>query len=165
MQFVPKAALRATALLLGSGLATAAFAQQPLDVVVRPVTTVVSAPFYVLDGIFGVRPAAGPPGVFNARAAERRAIGHAADGTPIIRARALRATGPHYVNPPNADWRDPIVLREGSTVPLRVSGVRVVNRSVPGLVRNAQYDAFVSPRRNRIVFMDPVTREVERVIR
>lgn len=167
MRNVPKRILCTGAFLAASGFATAALAQQPLSIVVRPVATVVQAPFYIVGGILGGPAAvpAGPPGVFNGRVAERLAVGHAADGTPIIRARSLRRTGPHYVNPPNADWRDPIVLREGSRVPLRVSGVWVRNASVPGLVRGADYYAFVSPRRSRVVFMEPVTRRVAAVVR
>lgn len=165
MRYAPRQILCAGTLALASGFGTAAMAQQPLDIVVRPVATVIQAPFEIVGGVLG-GVAGGPPvAVFDSAAAERRAIGHAADGTPIIRARSLKATGPRYVNPPYADWRDPIVLRRGSTVPARVPTVRVVNASVPGLVPNATYDAFVSNYRNRVVFAEPGTREVARILR
>lgn len=166
MRKVSRGFVGAGALFLTSTFAGAALAQRPLDVVVRPVATVVQAPFYIVGGILGgpvvaTRPAA----VFNGSAARRHAIGYSADGTPIIRARSLRATGPRYVNPPNADWDRPLVLSEGAVVPNRVPLVPVVNRSVPGLVPNARYNAFVSPVRNRIVFVDPATLQVAHIIR
>ena len=156
----------AGALLLTSTFAGAELAQQPLAVVVRPVATVVQAPFVIVGGILGGPVVASrPAAVFNGSAARRHAVGYSADGTPILRASSLRATGPRYVNPPNADWGRPLVLSEGAVVPNRVPLVPVLNRSVPGLVPNARYDAFVSPVRNRVVFVDPVTLQVARVVR
>lgn len=165
MRSISRAVAFAGALLSTSVFAGAALAQQPLAVVVRPVTTIVQAPFQIVGGVLGVPLIESrPPAVFNGAAARRHAIGYS-NGTPIIRARSLRATGPRYVNPPNADWSRPLVLSEGAVVPNRVPLVPVVNASVPGLVPNARYNAFVSPVRNRIVFVDPVTLQVAHVIR
>ena len=165
MRYVSRGLAGAGALLLASTFAGAALAQQPLAVVVRPVATVVQAPFQIVGGILGVPVLeTRPPAVFNGAAARRHAIGYR-NGVPILRARSLRATGPRYVNPPNADWSRPLVLSEGAFVPNRVPLLPVVNASVPGLVPNAPYHAFVSPLRNRVVFVDPVTYQVARVIR
>lgn len=163
MQYVARRILSASALLFGLGFAGAASAQQPLDVVVRPVTTVVRAPFVVVGAVLG-GPVAGPPvGYYNPRPLHRHALGYS-DGVPIVRARVLKLSGPRYRNPPNADWSRPVVLSPGVQVPSYVPTIPVQNRSVAGLVPGGGYDAFVAPRR-RVVFLEPVTREVVRIVR
>lgn len=166
MNFSRIASIIAGAAVSVSTFTGAALAQQPLDIVVRPVTAIVQAPFVIVGGVFG-RPTneSRPAAVFNLSAAQRRAVGFSADGTPVIRARTLRATGPTYVNPPNADWSRPIVLNEGDVVPTRVPLAPVLNASVAGLQSNTRYDVFVSPTRGHVVFVDPVTAQIARIVR
>lgn len=91
-------------------------------------------------------------------------IGVAPDGRPIIPVRRLLRIGPYFVNPPNADYRRPIVLRRGSIVPEVVPTSDVQNLNVPGLVRGANYEYFISMRK-RVVLLEPTTRQVVRIVR
>ena len=163
MKYVARRVLSAGALLLGLGVAGAASAQQPLDVIVQPVATVVRAPFVVVGSVFG-GPATSPPvGTYNPRPLYRHARGFV-DGVPVVRARVIKLSGPRYRNPPNADWSRPVVLTRGATVPDFVPTIPVRNRSVAGMMPGGDYDAFVAPRR-RVVFLEPATREVVRIVR
>lgn len=160
MQYIPKRTLAVSALLLGAGISTAALAQQPLDIVVRPVATVIEAPFAIVGSALG-RP---PAGVYNPEPARRAAVGYTSYGWAVVHPTVLKQTGPRYENPPNADYRHPIVLRRGSTVPGYVDTAPAVNISTRGMVRDARYDFFVSPQ-DRVVFLHPDTREVVRIVR
>ncbi|TDR94708.1 hypothetical protein [Enterovirga rhinocerotis] len=156
MNQVTKGAIVGGALLAAVGVTTAASAQQPLAVVVRPVAAVVQAPFTLL----GLPATTG----YNPEPARQAAVAYTSYDWAVVRPGVLKATGPHHINPANADYRRPIVLRRGSTVPAYVETAPVANISTPGMVRNATYDFFVSPQRH-VVFVHPVTRQVVQITR
>lgn len=160
MNDLSKRAVFGGALLAAFGFATAASAQQPLAVVVRPVATVVQAPFAIVGGVLGGPTTTG----FNPEPARAAAVAYTSYDWAVVRPGVLKATGPQYVNPPNADYRRPVVLRRGSIVPGYVDTAPVANISTPGMVRDASYEFFVSPQQ-RVVFLHPVTRQVVEIRR
>ena len=160
MNIVSKGLFSGAALIMAAGLSTAASAQQPLDIVVRPVTTVIGAPFAIVGGIL----APAPVGTYNPEPAKRAAVAYTSYDWAVVRPGVLKQTGPRHVNPANADYSRPIVLRRGSVVPGYVNTAPAANISLAGLLPNYQYDFFVSPQ-NRVVFVNPTTRQVERIVR
>ena len=161
MKLVSKALFSGAALIAAAGISTVANAQQPLDIVVRPVTTVIGAPFVIVGGILNPRDNVGS---YNPEPARRAAVSTTSYNWAVVNPGVLKETGPRYVNPPGADYSRPIVLRRGSTVPGYVPTAPAANISVAGLLPNYQYDFFVSPQ-NKVVFVNPTTRQVERIVR
>ena len=149
-------------LVLGAavGLPSVAMAQEPLLVTVFAAPgRIVSAPFALLGG--SNAPA---PDVYNPAPARAAVVSYTSDLLGVVPAPVLRQTGPRYDNPPTFRRRDAIVIRRGSTVPGFVKTAPARNITVAGLVPNGNYDFFVSPEQ-KIVFVDPATRQVAQILR
>ena len=168
----------AAAALMSPGLASA---QQPLGVTVNPfygagqvARTAVGLPGQVFTDPFGIpRTIVGLPlqalgvdtsgPVINEPAAKALAVNDAtATGEAVLSTGSLPAVGPRArAGSPNVR---PIVLRVGAIVPGDVTLAPARDVSVPGLVPNARYEYFVT-QQNRVVFVDPATRTVVRIVR
>lgn len=148
----------AGALILGSAAFLPSLASaQPLAVTVNPLAIpgqILGAPFAIFE------PPA--PNVYNPFPAYEAAVSFTSDGRAVVAEPVLRATGPRFDNPANGVR--PVVLRRGSVVPPYVNTAPARNVSDRRLVPNGEYEFFISPEQ-KIVFVDPATRRVARIVR
>lgn len=176
-----KTVLGVAALAAAAVAPSLAFAQQPLPITVNPfavpgqvVNTAIGLPGQIISdplntprailgvplGILGVD-TTGP--VINEQAAKRAAVNDPSkNGEAVVSTDALPTIGPRYQSPnPNLQ---PVVLSVGSYVPTYVKLAPATNVSVRGLAPDARYNYFVT-QQNRVVFVDPATRTVVRIVR
>ena len=149
-----KSLTRALALAGAVALPSMAMAQQPLFISVP--SAIISAPFSVFS------PA--PANVYNPAPAAAAAVSYTPDYLGVVPAPVLLQTGPRYENPANADYSHPTIIRVGSFVPGYVKTAPAENISVSGLVPEGRYEFFVSPEQ-KIVFLDPASRQVVKILR